>query len=289
MKMDLKAYFARIGHKGSAEPSLQTLSALHALHPAHIAFEGLDPFLGRPVKIDPQSIQAKLVGTRRGGYCFEHNGLFHDILAQIGFTVTPLAARVVWMSALEHDAPLTHRFTLVRLADGAYIADVGFGGQHPTAPLRLEPGRQQQTSHGTYRVMQEGEVYETQLRLLNRWAPMYRFTLKHRSPVDFEVANWFTSTYPGGTFTRSLMAAMVVGDTRVTLLNTTLNIRDPDGHAEQRSLDDANDLRHVLEATMGLALPAPAAAIWARLTRESGSGSGGALDLDRQMREGGKS
>jgi arylamine N-acetyltransferase len=268
--IDLAAYFVRIGYAGSREPTLAVLRELHARHPARIAFEALDPFLGRPVEIDPAAIQAKLVHGRRGGYCHEHNGLFHDVLAVLGFSVTALGARVVWMTP-GRQAPITHRLTLVGLPDeGRFLADVGFGGQSPTAPLRLEPGLEQQTPHGAYRVARDGEVYETQMRLgEGRWEPMYRFTLAPQSRADFEVANWFTSTHPRGRFIRNLVAARVVGDTRVNLLNASLSIRRADGGVvEQRTLEDARDLRHVLEGVMGLDLPVPADAIWARLPSE---------------------
>ena len=268
--IDLTAYFARIGYSGLAEPTLAVLRDLHARHPARIAFEALDPFLGRPVEIDPAAIQAKLVQGRRGGYCFEQNGLFHDVLAALGFSVSALGARVVWMTP-GRQAPVTHRLTLVDLpGEGSFLADVGFGGQSPTVPLRLEPGLEQETPHGAYRLARDGEVYETQMRLgEGRWEPMYRFTLAPQSPADFEVSNWFTSTHPRGRFTRNLVAARVVGDTRVNLLNASLSVRGPDGAVvEQRALADAQALRAVLEGVMGLDLPVPAEAIWARLPSE---------------------
>ena len=118
-------------------------------------------------------------------------------------------------------------------------------------------------------MVREGEVFETQMRLgEGRWEPMYRFTLAPQSRADFEVANWFTSTHPRGRFTRNLVAARVVGDTRVNLLNASLSIRRPGGTVEQRTLADPQDLRAVLEGVMGLDLPVPAEAIWARLPSE---------------------
>jgi N-hydroxyarylamine O-acetyltransferase len=266
---DLPAYFARIGYTGAGEPTLAALRELHARHPARIPFEALDPFLGRPVEIDPAAIEAKLVHGRRGGYCFEQNALFHDVLAALGFSVSALGARVVWMTP-GRQAPVTHRLTLVDLpGEGRFVADVGFGGQSPTAPLRLEPGLAQETPHGAYRVARNDEVYEVQMRLgADRWEPMYRFTLAPQSRADFEMSNWFTSTHPRGRFTRNLVAARVVGETRVNLLNASLSVRHPDGAVEQRELADAQDLRAVLEGVMGLDLPAPAEAIWARLPSE---------------------
>ena len=124
--INLPAYFDRIGYTGPCEPTLAVLTDLHGKHPEQIPFEGLDPFLGRPMPIDTQSIQSKLVQQRRGGYCFEHNGLFFSVLETIGFRAIPLAARVIWMSP-GRSAPATHRLTLVHLPEGDYLADVGFG------------------------------------------------------------------------------------------------------------------------------------------------------------------
>jgi N-hydroxyarylamine O-acetyltransferase len=261
---DLAAYLARIGHAGCREPTLALLRDLHALHPAAIAFEGLDPFLGRLVDLDPAAIHAKLVRGHRGGYCHEHNALFHDMLAALGFTVVALGGRVIWM-APGRDAPMSHRLTLVHVAGTSFIADVGNGGQTPTAPLRLEPDLEQVTSHGTYCLIREGETFETRMRLRDRWEPMYRFTLEPRTRADFEVANWFTSTHPRTRFTRNLVAARVVGQTRVSLLNASLAIRYRSGDMEQRTLANARDLRHVLERIMGLEIPVAIDEIWARL------------------------
>jgi N-hydroxyarylamine O-acetyltransferase len=148
--VELVAYFARIGQTGPAEPTLAVLHDLHTLHPAAIAFEGLDPFLSRSVSIESGAIQAKLAQGPRGGYCHEQNALFHDVLAAIGFSVAALGARVLWMTP-GRKAPLTHRLTLVDLPEGRFVADVGFGGQTATAPLRLESGPEQVTPQGAYR------------------------------------------------------------------------------------------------------------------------------------------
>src|SRR5688572_5787925 len=94
--LDLDAYFERIGHRGPRPATLDTLAAIHALHPAAIPFENLDPFLGRPVRLDLPSLERKLVDERRGGYCFEHNLLLAAVLRRLGFAVTGLAARVLW-------------------------------------------------------------------------------------------------------------------------------------------------------------------------------------------------
>ena len=159
--------------------------------------------------------------------------------------------------------------TLIELPEGTFIADVGFGGQSPTAPLRLEPDLEQTTPHGTCRIGRAGEVFALQLRLDDRWEAMYQFTLAPQTPIDFEVANWYTSTHPRSLFTQNLVVCRVVGEKRINLLNANLSTRHPDGSVEQRVLRDASDLGHVLEDIMGLALPAPAETIWAKVRSRS--------------------
>jgi arylamine N-acetyltransferase len=154
--------------------------------------------------------------------------------------------------------PMTNRLTLVDLPEGRFIADVGFGGQTPTVLLLLDPGPEQATPRGTYRVARDGETFEMQMRVGGRCALMYRFTLVPQSPADFENANWFTSTHPRGRLTRNLVIARVVGENGVNLLGASPATCHPDGSVEQRMLADAGDLGEVLTEVMGPALPVPA-------------------------------
>ena len=182
---DLDAYFQRIGYGGPARPDLETLSALHVRHVDAIPFESLDPLLGRPVRLDIASLQAKLVGQRRGGYCFEQNGLFKAALEAIGFTVTGLGGRVRWMSA--PDAPLgarSHMLLKVDLADGPYLADVGFGANLLDAPLRLAAGPEQATPAARYRLDIENDLYALKVRRGDDWRCAYVFNLEPQLAAD---------------------------------------------------------------------------------------------------------
>ena len=254
---ELQAYLRRVGHDGPVRPDLQTLTALHRAHPGAIPFESLDPLLGRGVRIDPESVHAKLVLGGRGGYCFEQNGLFQRALGAIGFEVTSLGARVRWM--LPEDAPPTpvsHMLLRVDLPEGPFLCDVGFGGQSPTAPLKLEPGTEQATPHGTYRLVVHDGVYDLQMRLPDRWGAMYRFTLEPRHPADYEVANWFTSTHPQSRFTNNLVASRAHPDRRVNLFNRRKTTYRPGGGEDEEVLADAAALRRVLAEDFGLELSA---------------------------------
>ena len=140
-KVNLKAYFERIGFAGSIAPTLATLDLLHALHPATIPFENLSPLMGDPVALDQPSLERKLLSERRGGYCFEHNLLFKRMLQDLDFVVRPLLARVVWTNPDGANRPPSHLLLLVEVNGQNHIADVGFGGLTLTTPLRLRAGR----------------------------------------------------------------------------------------------------------------------------------------------------
>jgi N-hydroxyarylamine O-acetyltransferase len=253
--IDLQAYFDRIGYGGPGDPSLATLDALHRLHPEAIPFESLDPLFGRPVRIDASSLERKLVRGSRGGYCFEQNGVLIRVLKSLGFSVTPLGARVLWREPEDAPRPpLTHMLIRVDLPEGPRIADVGFGGQSPTASLRLEPGLEQTTPHGDYRLVRAGDAYDLQMKLPDRWAAIYRFSLEPQSARDYEVANWFTSTHPGSRFTGNLIASRVDGARRLNLFNTTLTAYGPDDRIEERALVSPGEIRDVLTGDFGLAI-----------------------------------
>src|SRR5215471_19317164 len=248
--LDLPAYFARIGYSGPSEPTIAVLRTLVACHLSAIAFENLDPLLGHPVDLDPAALVTKLVRARRGGYCQEHNSLFHDVLFALGFSVVALGGRVLWTREEGQPAPLTHRLTLVEFPEGKFITDVGFGGPCPTAPLRLQPGLEQTTSHGIYRFSRDGDVFELQSRAGDRWQAMYRFDLAAQTRADFEVANWYTSTHPRSLFTQNLVVCRIVGETRVNLLNANLSVRQPGGSVEHRVLKNPEELGRVLDDLM---------------------------------------
>jgi len=153
--VDLAAYFDRVSYNGSAEPTVQTLGALVAAHNRSIPFENLDPLMDVAVDdLGPAALTGKLARRRRGGYCYEQNGLIGYVLAELGFGVEALAGRVVWMNPSDALPAQTHEALAVTVPglDGRFLVDVGFGGQTLSSPIRLEAGPVQRTRHEPYRV-----------------------------------------------------------------------------------------------------------------------------------------
>lgn len=255
MNIDLDAYFDRIAYRGNASPGVGLLEELHFLHPVAIPFENLSTLIREPVPLDLESLQRKLISSGRGGYCFEQNRLFANVLESMGFPVTALAARVVWNRSPGTASPRTHMVLLVEVGTDQYIADVGFGGITLTSPLRFETGTEQQTAHETYRLMEAGSEYELEVCLGERWRPMYRFDLQPQQPIDFEVSNHYVSTHPDSHFLTTLMAARPTKTGRYALQNNRLLTYRGQAVEERQVLESVEVLKSALTDLFGIELP----------------------------------
>jgi len=255
MTLDLNAYFDRIGYRGAAEPTLQVLRDLVAAHTRTIPFENLDPVMGRPVDdLSPEALSDKLVQRRRGGFCYEHNGLMGYALAEIGFRVRRLAGRAVWGKPPDGPVPpKTHTALAVTFpgSRGPYLVDVGFGGPTPTTPLRMETGSTQRTPHEPYRLMDGGDGLVLQILIRDEWRSMYQFTVHSVPPVDLHVGSWFVSTHPSSIFVTGLTAAIVTDDGRVNLAGRDLTVHRAGG-SEKIHLPDAAAVVDILSGRFGI-------------------------------------
>ena len=263
--MQLDAYLRRIDYSGDLRPSAAVLAALHLAHATHIPFENLDVLRGVPIRLDLDSVHAKLVDARRGGYCFEHNLLFSAVLEEIGFTVTRLAARV--RHGTSSVLPRTHMLLLVGAdtdADEArWLADVGFGAEGLLLPVPFGAGEESRQFAWTYRVVQgprgtalrDGHEWVLQSRHGDEWLDLYSFTLDPQQQIDYEVANHYTSTYPESRFVKGLTVQLPTPVARTALRNRQLTV-DAGGTTTTRVMADDEEIRRVLKDTFGLAAPA---------------------------------
>lgn len=253
--VDLDAYFARIGYDGPRAPSLTTLRRIIASHARRIPFENVDVLLKRAIRLEPEALIDKLVHRRRGGYCFEQNSLLLAALRELGFRVTGLIGRVLWMRPDDEIGPRSHMLLRVELPQGPFLADVGFGGLTLTAPLRLGTEEEQATPHETHRLAAVGEEVELHARLGEDWTRLYRFSWQPQEPIDYVVANWYTATYPSALFPSNLLAARPDDDRRHALFNGALTIRWRDGREERREIEHAAELGDALRRHFHIAVP----------------------------------
>jgi N-hydroxyarylamine O-acetyltransferase len=252
----LETYFDRIGYRGSRAPTLETLHALTAAHVRAIPFENLDVLLERRIDLAPDVVFDKLVRRRRGGYCFEQNGLFLEVLTALGFSVRPLSARGRIFPPRGQTPPRTHLLLEVHVDGEPWLTDVGVGALSLTSAIRFTSDEEQRTPHEPRRIVREGDHWLHQARLGDAWTDVYEFTGEEMPPIDREVGNWYTSAHPRSHFRSLLVVARAAADGgRVTLRDGELKRRDRDGRAEARSIASAEDLLAVLAAEFGLVFP----------------------------------
>jgi N-hydroxyarylamine O-acetyltransferase len=251
--LDLAAYLRRIGYGAPPSASAESLAGLHEAHAAAIPFENLDILLGRPISLDLADLQAKIVAGRRGGYCFEQNTLFQAVLEAVGFEVTALAARVRGGGVVR---PRTHMLLRVELGGGPSLADVGFGGDGPVRPLPLAAGPESWLEGTGYRLQREGEAWVLSASFAGgEWTDLYTFSMEPQLPVDFVMANHFTSTWPRSPFVQSLTAQRSWRARRVILRNRDFTIREG-GAVRTETIRDPDHLLEVLGQEFGLSFPA---------------------------------
>jgi N-hydroxyarylamine O-acetyltransferase len=254
-KVNLNAYFERIGFAGSIAPTLATLELIHALHPAVIPFENLNPLLDLPVSLNLPDIERKLLAERRGGYCYEHNLLLMAVLRELDFTVRGLAARVVWFDPTAIDRPPTHMLLAVDIGGVTYIADAGFGGLTLTAPLKLKAEVEQPTPHETFRLSGGDLDWTLEAQLDGEWKPLYVFDTIEHSPDYYEAPNLYLSTDPESRFRTELRAALSPSGKRLALRNNRFTTHVAGEPSEARLLTSVAELRDVLSGAFGIQLP----------------------------------
>lgn len=249
---ELTAYLARIGYAGPRAVSTTCLRALQLAHVSTVPFENLDVLLGRRISLEPAVIFRKLVTDRRGGYCFEQNTLFRDVLRTLGFTVSPYLARVRWQVPPEVKTPLTHMVLIVALEQKRWLVDVGFGSVGATAPLDVDSEAAQTTTHDTRRVLSHDGTFSHQLLVGDTWTDVYQFRLEEPSPMDFEMGNHFSCTHPQARFVNSLVVSRVRPDGRVSIFNRELTRRDLASRAQVSPIHSPSDLLALLHQDFGL-------------------------------------
>lgn len=216
----LELYFKRIHYTQTPRVNLKTLRDLHLLHLQHIPYENLSVFSHQPVTLDQESLIQKMLLRQRGGYCFEQNGLFLMVLAELGFKCHANMARV--HRNRPHPGARTHQINVVEVEGQSWICDVGFGGSGFRYPL---------LSQLEIEVEQMGEIYRLhgdathgiylQKKVTQDWEPLYTFKPDPAMPIDLEMANFYTSNSPQYVFRNAILGTRMTPRGRVTLSDHT--------------------------------------------------------------------
>jgi len=251
---ELDAYLARVGYQGERAPRVAVLNALMEAHVGAIPFENLDVLLEREISLAPDAVLDKLVRRRRGGYCFEHNGLFARVLGALDFRVRLLAARARVGRERRETPPRTHLCLEVQAEGRPWLVDLGLGGLSLTEAIPFERDTVHATPHEPRRLLWEGERWWHQAWLGDHWADVCELTGETMPPIDQEIASWYASTHPDSAFRREPMVARALPDGgRLTLRGDTLTLRRGE-HVARTQVGSADALLAVLDERFGLRL-----------------------------------
>ncbi len=259
--MNLSAYLDRIDYHGPLTPDYETLVALHRAHLTNIAYENFDIHLGRVLSMDTNAIFDKLVLRRRGGWCYEMNGLFAAALKEIGFKVTLLASAVDRAHEGD-DSEFSHLILRVDL-DRPYLVDVGFGNGI-FDPIPLEPGEYTQ-GFLTYKLENQGDrwIFHNQ----PYGGPGFDFTLEPHAFADFQAkATWF-QTEPESRFRRIAFCFRFQPDVLYAMVGVMLRTTTADG-LDETTIETEADYRRALEDIFGLYLGDDVSPLWREVWRE---------------------
>jgi len=261
--LNIKAYLERINYRGSLAPTAETLRDLQVAHLLTVPFENLSIHAGQPIVLEDDALFTKIVANRRGGFCYEANGLFAALLRALGFNVAMLSAEVANAEG-EFGPNFDHMALMVSLpvsslASSAqrWLVDVGFGDSF-LQPLLLDERCDQVQRSRAYRILSDG----TRLLLMRRdegdeWKAQYRFTLQTYSYADYADMCRYHQTSPQSHFTRSRICSRATEDGRITLSEMRFITTSQSGAHEvrqERTLTSEVEYATILREQFGIVM-----------------------------------
>jgi N-hydroxyarylamine O-acetyltransferase len=251
--MTPQAYLDRIHYQQSIEPNLETLAALQTAHLLAVPFENLDIHLGRKIVLDHEKIFQKIVEDKRGGFCYELNGLFSWLLQALGFDVTLISARVYNHEKQQLGIEFDHLTQYVTLDGEKWLVDVGFG--HSFAmPLRIETDAVQSSGAVHYHIQQDAPFFMLRIKEGEKgWYDRYQFTLTPRQYHQFADGCHYHQTSPNTTFTQGRLCSQAKPNGRITLTDQLL-ITTQNGVRQETAVSDNHHFAQLLKTHFDIAL-----------------------------------
>ena len=249
--MDLKQYLERINYAGPLSPTLEVLSELQLAHLLSVPFENLD--IHEKIKIDLKNLFDKIVIRRRGGFCYELNGLFYELLKEIGFTVKMISAKV-YTHKKDYSPEFDHMAIVASIKDNNYLVDVGFG-EFALSPVNIELNTETTDPRGLFRI----EPYDDNHKIVTKknaegiFVPEYMFSEKERQMEEFYDRCNFHQTSPESHFTQNRICSLPTMHGRITLTGNTLKITES-GIVKERHLHNKQEIRQELWNYFGINL-----------------------------------
>ena len=250
--MDIFKYLQRINYIGELKPSLQVLTKLQKAHLLHIPFENLDIIAKIPIELSIEKLYSKIVINNRGGFCYELNSLFFQLLKTIGFNVKMVSAKV-YNRKKDYGAEFDHMAIIVRIKKVDYLADVGFG-EFAFSPLKIELNSFQEDKRGLFKI----EEYDSNYILVNKhdtdkWIPEYIFSPQSRELKEYEDMCHYHQTSPDSHFTWKRMCTLPTEKGRITISGNTLKLTEANRYTEKQ-IENEMEFKKLLKAHFNIEL-----------------------------------
>lgn len=251
--MDIQVYFDRIGYTGTADTTLKSLEELIRCHLQAVPFENLDCcYTGAPLSNDLPGLYEKIVLRRRGGICFELNGLFCALLQAMGYQCYSVEVRI--HAGPEHPARVCHQGIVVRIGNRRYYCDVGFGGPGPKGLLPLDADPVQLVNREYFQVEADGLHTHIRCREDVHWVDMLTFADIPCIPEDFTAHLYYMAMEPGSYFVRQRLVNLCLPDGgSLALTDNRFTVRQG-GQVLRQELADEGAVTQILQKEFGLYL-----------------------------------
>lgn len=221
--MNIENYLSRIKYHGSLDPTLQVLSLLQENHLLNIPFENLDIHCGVTIELDIDKIYSKIILHQRGGFCYELNGLFYELLVELGFNVKRISARV-FDGPNSYGPEYDHLAIIADIEGVQYLSDVGFG-EFCFSPLRIDSENMQKDRRGDFIVREyENGYYQVSKSENNILVPQYIFNTTARVLNEFKEMCMYHQASPESHFTQNVIVSRPTAEGRITISKNKLKI-----------------------------------------------------------------
>lgn len=249
--MDIQAYLERINYRGSIALTAETLRGLQVAHLMAVPFENLSIHAREPIVLEDYALFDKIVRRRRGGFCYEANGLFAALLRNLGFDVRMLSAEVANAEG-RFGQPFDHMALMVTL-DERWLVDVGFGDSF-LEPLLIDERGEQAQGNRSYRIASDNDYLILTERDRGEWKALYRFTLQPYEYADYAAMCRYHQTSPQSHFTRGRICSRATADGRVTLSEMRFIRTARDGARHEQTLTNADEYEATLREHFGIVM-----------------------------------
>jgi N-hydroxyarylamine O-acetyltransferase len=247
--MDIKKYLERINYLDAINPTLEVLSKLQSTHLLNVPFENLD--IHNNKKIDLTNSFDKIVNRKRGGFCYELNGLFYELLDEIGFTVKMVSARV-YDGKEDYSPEFDHMTLIVKLKNDNYLVDVGFG-EFSLYPIKIELNTETNDPRGIFRIEAFNENYKVVKKINSdgKFKPEYIFSEKKRQIEEFYDRCNYHQTSADSHFMQKRVCSLPTKSERITLTEDILKTTK-DGEVIEKKLKSEQDVQQELWNYFGI-------------------------------------